>query len=101
MSEKDFTIMHSRNMQQVSVTQRITKVLTLFITYAFLIVMALIVLFPFYWMIISSLKSLDEYRASVPTFWPSATMRMRSPPAIWAACSSTPPMLASSRRCCP
>ena len=29
MSEKDFTIMHSRNMQQVSVTQRITKVLTL------------------------------------------------------------------------
>ena len=56
MSEKDFTIMHSRNMQQVSVTQRITKVLTLFITYAFLIVMALIVLFPFYWMIISSLK---------------------------------------------
>ena len=70
MSEKDFTIMHSRNMQQVSVTQRITKVLTLFITSAFLIVMALIVLFPFYWMIISSLKSLDEYRASVPTFWP-------------------------------
>ena len=57
-------------MQQVSVTQRITKVLTLFITYAFLIVMALIVLFPFYWMIISSLKSLDEYRTSVPTFWP-------------------------------
>ena len=37
--------MHSRNMQQVSVTQRITKVLALFITYAFLIVMALIVLF--------------------------------------------------------
>ena len=36
----------------------------------YLIVMALIVLFPFYWMIISSLKSLDEYRASVPTFWP-------------------------------
>ena len=70
MSEKDFTIMHSRNMQQVSVTQRITKVLTLFITYAFLIVMALIVLFPFYWMIISSLKSLEEYRQSVPTFWP-------------------------------
>ena len=70
MSEKDFTIMHSRNMQQVSGTQRITKVLALFITYAFLIVMALIVLFPFYWMIISSLKSLDEYRASVPTFWP-------------------------------
>ena len=84
MSEKDFTIMHSRNMQQVSVTQRITKVLTLFIelaarrrravrraiTYVLLALWAVIVLFPFYWMIISSLKSLDEYRASVPTFWP-------------------------------
>ena len=34
-------------------------------------VMAAIVLFPFYWMIISSLKSLDEYRMSTPTFWPT------------------------------
>lgn len=33
-------------MQQVSVTQRITKVLTLFITYVFLIVMALICAVP-------------------------------------------------------
>ena len=63
MSEKDFTIMHSRNMQQVSVTQRITKVLTLFITYAFLIVMALIVLFPFYWMLLTSLKSYGAYNS--------------------------------------
>jgi len=36
--------------------------------------MALIVLFPFYWMIISSLKTLDEYRMSVPTFWPQKIM---------------------------
>ena len=32
--------------------------------------MAVIVLFPFYWMIISSLKSLEEYRFNVPTFFP-------------------------------
>ena len=32
--------------------------------------MAVIVLFPFYWMINSSLKSLEEYRLSMPTFWP-------------------------------
>ena len=38
--------------------------------YLFLIVMALIVLFPFYWMIISSLKSLPEYKETIPTFWP-------------------------------
>ncbi|MBQ9793491.1 MAG: carbohydrate ABC transporter permease, partial [Clostridia bacterium] len=36
----------------------------------FLIVMALIVLFPFYWMLISSVKSIDEYRLSVPTLFP-------------------------------
>ncbi|MBR6503227.1 MAG: carbohydrate ABC transporter permease [Clostridia bacterium] len=39
-------------------------------TYAFLFIMALIVLFPFYWMIISSLKTLPEYRQAIPTFWP-------------------------------
>jgi len=36
--------------------------------------MALIILFPFYWMIISSLKSLAEYRLSVPTLWPKKIM---------------------------
>ncbi|MBQ9195904.1 MAG: carbohydrate ABC transporter permease [Clostridia bacterium] len=40
--------------------------------YAFLIIMAAIVLFPFYWMLISSVKSLAEYRSSVPTLWPRA-----------------------------
>ena len=36
--------------------------------------MALIVLFPFYWMINSSLKELAEYKLSVPTFWPRRVM---------------------------
>ena len=63
-------VMYARNMQQVSVTSRIVKKCVMFCTYAFLLIMALGVLFPFYWMIISSLKSLEEYRLSVPTFWP-------------------------------
>ena len=42
--------------------------------YAFLFFMALVVLFPFYWMLNSSLKSLMEYRMSVPTFWPQTLM---------------------------
>ena len=36
--------------------------------------MAVIVLFPFYWMINSSLKSLTEYRMSTPTFWPNRVL---------------------------
>ena len=73
MSNKD-KVMHEMNMQQVSTTQKIMVALVKFCTYAFLLVMALIVLFPFYWMIISSLKTLDEYRLSVPTFWPKVVM---------------------------
>ena len=57
-------------MQQVSARQRVAKTAFKILVYVFLIIMAIIVLFPFYWMIISSLKSLAEYRMSVPTFWP-------------------------------
>ena len=73
MSEKINT-MHAKDMQQVSSRQRIVKGIVQVGTYAFLLLMALIVLFPFYWMIISSLKTLDEYRMSVPTFWPRKVM---------------------------
>lgn len=66
--------MHEKDMQQVSLHQKIVKTVVMIGIYAFLLIMALIVLFPFYWMIISSLKTLEEYRMSVPTFWPKAIM---------------------------
>ena len=59
-----------KNMKDVSARQKITKVVVYVLLYAFLIAMAIIVLFPFYWMIISSVKSLEEYRLSVPTLFP-------------------------------
>ncbi len=74
MSNKENLTMHAKDMQQVSASQKFVKVLVQFFTYAFLVLMALIVLFPFYWMIISSLKTLEEYRLSVPTFWPQRIM---------------------------
>ena len=67
-------VMHEKDMQQVSGRQRVVKALVLVGVYAFLILMAMVVLFPFYWMIISSLKTLEEYRMSVPTFWPQQMM---------------------------
>ncbi|MBQ7358842.1 MAG: carbohydrate ABC transporter permease [Lachnospiraceae bacterium] len=67
-------VMQEKNMQMVSIRQRIMRFAVLFATYAFLIAIAIIVLFPFYWMIISSLKTLEEYRLSVPTFWPKRIM---------------------------
>ena len=71
MSDK---IMNEKNIQTVSARQSVTRVMVKFFTYAFLILMAVIVLFPFYWMIISSLKTLEEYRLNVPTFFPKRIM---------------------------
>lgn len=51
-------------------------IITLILTYAFLIFMALLFIFPFYWMIITSFKSGAEIRGTVEghegqqTFWP-------------------------------
>ena len=66
----DNKTMHAKDLKKVSSKQTAGKILSKFWVYLFLIVMALIVLFPFYWMLISSVKSIDEYRLSVPTLFP-------------------------------
>ena len=67
-------VMQEKDLQKVTARQRVVKILVKTLTYVFLGSMALIVLFPFYWMIISSLKTLEEYRRNVPTFWPEKIM---------------------------
>ena len=71
---KQMKVLTEKDLQQVTVQQKIVKVLSQIALYAFLIVMAIIVIFPFYWMIISSLKSLAEYRLSIPTLFPKEIM---------------------------
>ena len=66
--------MHEKDMKRETSRQKVVGVIVKVLLYVFLIVMAIIVLFPFYWMINSSLKSLDEYRLSVPTFWPKSLL---------------------------
>ena len=63
--------LEEKDMKAVIAAQKGVKFLVTFLIYAFLILIALIVLFPFYWMIISSLKSLEEYKFTVPTFFPT------------------------------
>ncbi len=70
MAKDNHTGMREQNLQTVSAQQRVLQVIVKIGTYLFLGIMALIILFPFYWMIISSLKSLSEYRENIPTFWP-------------------------------
>ena len=62
--------MQERDMKQVNAKQRVGKIVSQVLLYTFLIIMALIIIFPFYWMIISSVKSLEEYKRAVPTLFP-------------------------------
>ncbi len=62
--------MREKDMNDVTSRQRVAQIFGKILIYLFLAVMAIVVLFPFYWMINSSLKSLEEYRLSLPTFWP-------------------------------
>ena len=62
--------MAERDMAKITAKQKVVKVLVKVALYAFLLTMALIVLFPFYWMLISSVKSLEEYNLAAPTLFP-------------------------------
>ena len=70
MSEKNISVMHEKNMKDVTSAQKVRKVLAQILLYSFLLFMALIVVFPFYWMLISSVKSVSEYRLPIPTLFP-------------------------------
>ncbi len=67
-------MMHERDMGRESARQKIVAVIVKVALYLFISIMAVAVLFPFYWMMNSSLKTLAEYRRSVPTFWPHTVM---------------------------
>ena len=58
------------NVDSVSKKQRVKKIFVNIGLYTFLTIMALVVLFPFYWMLMSSVKTIAEYNRSVPTMWP-------------------------------
>ena len=66
--------MQEKDIQKVSSQQKIIRICVQVLLYTFLFVMALIIIFPFYWMIISSLKTTVEYRLPVPTLFPETVM---------------------------
>lgn len=54
--------------------EKISRIVMTILTYIFILALALLVVFPFYWMIITSLKQNDEIRATVQTFFPNIVM---------------------------
>ena len=73
-TNENLAVMHEQDMRRVKNAQKVVKVIVQILLYLFLCTMALIVLFPFYWMIISSLKTLAEYKLPIPTFFPKEVM---------------------------
>lgn len=55
-------------------SQRIGHIVMMVITYAFILFLALVMIFPFYWMIITSLKQRSEIVATTQTFFPTIVM---------------------------
>ena len=52
--------MQERDIKKTSAKQKVVKTIVTTLTYIFLVLVAISVLFPFYWMLNSSLKSIEE-----------------------------------------
>ena len=85
MSESTIVTMKDKDLKKVTSAQRVMKIIAQILLYLFLGVMALIVVFPFYWMIISSLKSVPEYELPIPTIFPQTIVWSNYAEAIKAA----------------
>lgn len=64
----------TQSVAKLEKAQKVARILTLVFTYLFIGFMALVVLFPFYWMIITSLKSTQEIRSLHQTFFPATVL---------------------------
>lgn len=72
------TVLSEKDINKVSKKQNVGKVFVQIGLYTFLIFMAIVVIFPFYWMIISSLKTGAEYRMNPPTLFPTQGIRFEN-----------------------
>jgi multiple sugar transport system permease protein len=68
---KQKSFVFEKDIEKEKSRQRVIRIMVQIFLYAFLVVMALIVIFPFYFMLISSVKELEEYRLPVQTLWPN------------------------------
>ena len=60
--------------EQIEKRDKVLHTIWLVLVYAFLVFMSVVVLIPFYWMIITSLKQNEEINATVQTFFPNIVM---------------------------
>lgn len=63
-----------KTVETIKRAEKVSRVFFTILTYIFILFLALIVVFPFYWMIITSLKQNTEILDSVQTFFPTIVM---------------------------
>jgi multiple sugar transport system permease protein len=63
-----------KTVDAIKKAEKVSRIVMTIFTYIFILALALLVVFPFYWMIITSLKQNDEIRATVQTFFPNIVM---------------------------
>ena len=63
-------VMKQKDIKKVTKKQLILKIVSLILVYAFLVAVAVTVLFPFYFMLISSVKSPEEFKQIKPALLP-------------------------------
>ena len=63
-----------KTVDQIKSAEKVNKIIFTVLTYIFILALALLVIFPFYWMIITSLKTLTEIIQENQTFFPSVVM---------------------------
>lgn len=64
----------NRSVENLRKREKVTTSISTVITYILITILALIMILPFYWMIITSLKSNDEIQSLNQTFFPSVVM---------------------------
>lgn len=68
--------------EETIVRERVFKIMRLTVSYIFLVVLGIFMIFPFYWMVITSLKTEAEISMLVPTFFPKKLALSNIPNAI-------------------
>jgi multiple sugar transport system permease protein len=63
-----------KTVDAIKSTEKVTRIISTILTYIILVALAFLVVFPFYWMIITSLKQRSEIIQDTQTFFPTIVM---------------------------
>lgn len=77
------------DVEAVRKKQRAANITKNVFVYFFLTICAVLAFLPFYWMVISSIKTETEYRQEIPTFFPTAGIMWKNYPAVLAQADSS------------